>query len=266
VAFAHTARGIWALGARSALAQRLQLRGAMQTTTQLRSVLLLVTAAVLVSACATTQQVAVSNQNYCPFLGAQLCSQLTQTGTSGRFSAGALVDMRYLNPNAQWAKYDKILLTPVTYWGGDDTKVSPDDQHKMVDFFTQALNQQLATKYTIVREPGPGTMTVQIALIDVESATPVLRTISMLIPQARALATLKYIATGTYAFIGGAEAEAKIMDSQTHVVLAAAVDKRVGGGALSTAAQWQWGDAENVMTTWSKQLVTRLSEFKAGGK
>ncbi|MFI5314769.1 MAG: DUF3313 domain-containing protein [Myxococcota bacterium] len=225
---------------------------------------LLAAAALLFSACATTQQVGVSNQNYCPFLGAELCSKLSNTGTSGRFSAGPLVDMRYLNPSAQWAKYDKILLDPVTYWSGDDTKVSPEDQQRMVDFFTQALNQQLATKYAIVREPGPGVMTLQVALIDVDSATPVLRTISMLIPQARALATLKYIATGTYAFIGGAEAEAKIMDSQTHQVLGAAVDKRVGGGAVSTAAQWQWGDAENVMTAWSKQLATRLSDFKAG--
>jgi Protein of unknown function (DUF3313) len=224
-----------------------------------------------VSGCATTQQVAVTDSNYCPFLGPSLCSRLSANETPGRFSSAALLGgtevragMAYIDPNAQWAKYDKILLAPVTYWGGDATKVSLADQHELVDFFTQALNQQLATKYKIVREPGPGTMTLQLALIDSESATPVLRTISMLIPQARALATLKYLATGTYAFVGSAEAEIKIMDSQTQEVLAAAVDKRVGGGAISTAAQWQWGDVENVMTAWAKALTARLTEFKSG--
>jgi hypothetical protein len=245
----------------------------MQRTTRLQSVLL-VTAALFVSACATTQQVGVSNANYCPFLGATLCAKLVANGTPGRFSSAAVTgstddaraDMGYLDPSAQWAKYDKVLLAPVTYWAGDDTKVSPDDQHKLVDFFTQSLDQQLATKYKVVRDTGPGVLTLQVALIDAESATPVLRTISMLIPQARALATLKYIATGTYAFIGGAEAEIKVIDSQTHQVLAAAVDKRVGGGAVGTAAQWKWGDAENAMTAWSKQLTVRLTQLKVGEK
>lgn len=47
------------------------------------------------------------------------------------------------------------------------------------------------------------------------------------------------LATGTYAFVGGCEGEAKIMDSMTHQVLVAGVDKRVGGGSLATAAQWK---------------------------
>jgi hypothetical protein len=107
-------------------------------------------------------------------------------------------------------------------------------------------------------------MTIQVALIDAQTATPVLRTISMVVPQARALATLKYVATGTYAFVGSAQAEAKVLDSMTHQVLAAAVDKRVGGGSIKTAAQWQWGDAENAMTAWAQQLTQRLSSCTSG--
>ena len=236
-----------------------------------RLALIGVVVALLASACATTQQVVVSDAGYCPFLGSSLCAQLTQTATPGRFSAGAkseggvaLANLRYLNPSAQWAKYDKVLIAPVTYWAGDDSNISPEDQHKLTDFFQQALYQQLSTKYEVVREPGAGVLLIQVALVDASSATPVLRTISMLIPQARALATLKYVATGTYAFIGSAEAEAKIADSQTHQVLAAAVDKRVGGGSVVTAAQWQWGDAENAITAWSKQTTDRLTELKAG--
>lgn len=227
--------------------------------------------AAILAACATTQQVAISDTNYCPFLGAKLCSQLSANNLSGRFSSGALfggsqvhAGMSYRNPRADWAKYNKVLIAPVTFWGGDDTTVSPADQQRLTDFATQALDQQLATQYSLVREPGSGVMTVQVAIIDAESATPVLRTISMLIPQARALSTLKYLATGTYAFVGSAEAEIKIMDSVTHEILGAGVDKRVGGGSISTAAQWQWGDAENVMTAWAKAVSVRLAELRSG--
>jgi hypothetical protein len=242
----------------------------MQATKHLRlaSVALF---ALFASACATTQQVAVTDAGYCPFLGSKLCAQLTETAKPGRLSGGAkseggtaLANLRYIDPNAQWAKYNKVMIAPVTYWAGDDSNISPENQHMLTDFFQQALYTQLSTKFEVVREPGPGVLLIQVALIDASSAVPVLRTISMLIPQARALATLKYLATGTYAFIGSAEAEAKLADSQTHQVLAAAVDKRVGGGSLATAAQWQWGDAENAITAWSKQLTARLTEMKAG--
>jgi len=107
-------------------------------------------------------------------------------------------------------------------------------------------------------------MEVAIAIDEIGKATPVLRTVSMVIPQARALATLKYAATGTYAFVGSAQAEGKVVDSVSGQVLAAGVDKRVGGGNLKTAAQWQLGDAENAMTAWSQLLAERLASWTSG--
>jgi hypothetical protein len=223
------------------------------------------------AACSTTQQVKVSEQNYCPFMGNALCAKLTPSDTPGRFSGAAIsgsgtpqAGLRYINPNAQWTQYNKVLIAPVTFWAGDDTKVSKADQHQLTNYFYQALQQQLSTKFQVVDEPGPGVMEIQVALDDASTATPVLRTISMLVPQARALATLKYVATGTYAFVGSAQAEGKVTDSVTGQVLAAAVDARVGGGSIKTAAQWQLGDAENACTAWAQQMTTRLSSWTSG--
>lgn len=225
----------------------------------------------LAAGCATTQQVQVSDQNYCPFLGSKLCARLTPSDTPGRFSGAAVTGggtpvagLRYVDPNAQWTRYNKVLIAPVTFWAGDETKVSPEDQHRLTDYFYQALEQQLSKKFQVAQQPGAGVMTIQAALVDAETATPVLRTITMVVPQARALSTLKYAATGTYAFVGGAEAEAKVMDSVTHQVLTAAVDKRVGGGSIKTAAQWQWGDAENAIDAWAQQMANRLSSWTSG--
>jgi hypothetical protein len=229
--------------------------------------------AAFAAGCATTQQVAVSSKSstYCPFLGAALCAKLTPTDTPGCFSGAAmggggtpLAGLRYINPNAQWTQYNKIMIEPVTFWAGDNTSVSATDQHALTNYFYASLNTAMAKKFQIVDHPGPGVMEIQVALDDVESATPVLRSVSMIVPQARALATLKYLATSTYPFVGGAQAEAKITDSVTGQVLLAAVDKRVGGGGIKTAAQWQWGDAENAIDAWTQQGADRLSSWTAG--
>ena len=58
-----------------------------------------------------------------------------------------------------------------------------------------------------------------------------------IVPQARALNTVKDAATGAYAVIGGAQAEAKLTDAVTGQLLAAAADRRVGGGSLQATAQ-----------------------------
>ena len=81
---------------------------------------------------------------------------------------------------------------------------------------------------------------LQVAISDAQSATPVLRSVTIVVPQARALGTLKYLATGTYPFVGVAQAEGGLFDGGTGMTLEAWVDTRVGGGNVSTAVQWQW--------------------------
>jgi hypothetical protein len=153
---------------------------------------------------------------------------------------------------------------PVTFWSSDTTKVSASDQQTLTDYFYQVLREQFGKKFQLVDQVGPGVMRIQVAITDAEAATPGLRTISMIVPQARTLNTLKYVATGTYAFIGGAQAEAKLIDAATGQVLFAALDRRVGGGSLKAAAQWEWGDAENAMNAWAEQASNRLYSWTSG--
>jgi hypothetical protein len=134
----------------------------------------------------------------------------------------------------------------------------------LCNFFYQALRDQLGKKFTLVEEPGPGVMVLQVAITDVEAATPVLRSVTMVVPQARALTTLKYLATGSYPFVGAAQAEAKMTDGATGEVLGEWVDRRIGGGNIQTAAQWQWGDVENAMNEWASKSGERLSSWTSG--
>jgi hypothetical protein len=56
---------------------------------------------------------------------------------------------------------------------------------------------------------------LQAAMTDAETATPVLRSISMIIPQTPMLSYLKHLTTGTFPFILGAQAEMKLTDAVT---------------------------------------------------
>jgi hypothetical protein len=104
--------------------------------------------------------------------------------------------------------------------------------------FHQALRTQIGQGFPLAEAPGPGVMRVQVAITDLQAATPGLRTIATIIPQARALNTLKYAATGTYAFIGA--------------------------GSLEAAAQWKWGDAENALTKMATVTAERLKAWTSG--
>jgi hypothetical protein len=212
---------------------------------------------VLLSACSTTQKVAVNQADVnCAFL-ANDCSLLT---IGGKNQTG----LRYINPAAQWTQYNKVMIHPVTFWGDNSTPVSASDQHMLVNYFSQQLNKYLGQKFQIVTQPGPGVMTVSVAIVDANAATPVLRSISMIVPQAHMLANLKYLATGTFPFVGGAQAEAKVTDSVSGQILALAVDKRIGGGSFTTGFQWQWGDAENAVNHWAELMTKRLSSWTSG--
>lgn len=204
---------------------------------------------------AVVQQVqSSSNSAITGFFGSQV--SLLQPGQQGQAA------MVYINPNAQWSQYNKVMIEPVQFWDDMDTTVSPSDQHVLTAYFYNQLQQQLQKNFTIVDQGGPGTLQLQVALVNTKAATPGLRTVSVVVPQARIVNLGQSLATGSYAFAGSAEAEMKLTDSSTGQLLAAAIDQRGGGMAMSTAAQWQWGDAENAMNYWAAKISSRLLELQ----
>jgi hypothetical protein len=218
---------------------------------------LLALSLLVLTACSTTQKADINQSSLnCAFL-ANDCAKLT---AGGKDQAG----LRYINPAAQWTQYNKVLIAPVSFWGGDSTTIPAADQQALVDYFTQQLNSELGKKFEVVTQSGAGVMKIEVAMVDAAAATPVLRTVSMIVPQAHMIANLKYLATGTFPFVGAAQAETKVTDATTGQVLALAADKRIGGGSMAAGFQWKWGDAENAITHWSELAATRLSAWTSG--
>src|SRR5262249_42743903 len=130
-----------------------------------------------VSGCYVTQQASPEAVTKSGFLGDY--SELTPGNTD---KGQAL--LRYINPAANWRQYNKIILDPVVFYGDDKSKISPDTQLALTTYFHAALEKDLAQKFQVVDQAGPGVMKLQVAITDAESATPVLRTISLIVPQA----------------------------------------------------------------------------------
>ena len=53
-----------------------------------------------------------------------------------------------------------------------------------MNYFSKQLNTYLGQKFQIVTQPGPGVMKFNVAMVDADAATPVLRSLSMIVPQA----------------------------------------------------------------------------------
>ena len=188
------------------------------------------------------------------FLGSDY--SLLQPGAPG---SGQEAMLAYTNTAANFASYTKIMIAPVTFWADNDSKVSSEDQQKLCNYFYNVLVADFGKNFTVVNEPGPGVAKLSVALSDATSATPVLRTVSVIVPQAHALNLIKAGLTGTYAFVGSATGEAKLTDSVTGQLLAAWADQRFGTAAVRNATVWQWGDADNAMNYWAKGLDQRLA-------
>lgn len=221
----------------------------------------------VLTGCSATSQGQVALQQETPtgqaaptgaaqFLGSD--AALLQPGAEGQ---AAYV---YINPNVQWSTYKKVLLKPVEFWDTPDSSVSPDDQKMLASYFYNSLKKNVEPNFTLVEQPGPGVITFSVAIINAEAATPGLRSVSLIVPQARILNYAQSVATGHAAFAGSAEAAFKATDSSTGQLLAESVDKRYGGMAVKGAAQIQWGDAESAMDYWSQKIAQRAVELGAG--
>jgi hypothetical protein len=172
---------------------------------------------------------------------------------------------RYVAPGVNWQQYNAVLVEPVTYWDSADSSVSPQVQEQLCEYFYNDLRANLAKVVQVVDQAGPGVIRLQVAITNATAATPVLRTASVVIPQARLLNKVTELATGSYAFVGSARGEMKATDSVTGQILAEAVGQQMGGNAVQTAATWQWQDAERVLDVWSKDIADRLNQLRTTG-
>jgi len=172
----------------------------------------------------------------------------------------------YKNPSADWKKYKKIQLDPVTVWLGSNSQmkdVKAEDRQRLANTLWSQLNEQLRKDYEMTSTPGPDVLRLQAAITEGESSNAVLDTVSSVIPQARMLSGAKSMVTGVSLFTGSASVEAKLTDGSTGTLLVAAVDRRGGTKSLSGVTN-SWNDVEEAYRFWAEKTRYRLCQWRGG--
>ena len=220
-------------------------------TKHMRAIAALAALATLLTGCAASQQAREVQQS--GFLGEDYA--LLRPGEEGQ---ALLV---YRNPDARWSSYDKIKLVPVTIWAGEESDFEDFTQpqrQELADTLYTMVAEELSQDFEMVDEPGPGVLQVQVAITDAQASNPTMDTISTVLPQALLLSQAKGLVTGKPGFVGEASAEVRATDGQTGELVAAGVDRRVGGKSVSGAPTDSWDDVREAYRYWAKQLRYRL--------
>ena len=207
----------------------------------------------LMAACATTQQTGAAQPS--GFLGDY--SQLQ----SGR---GDQAQLLYIHLDADFSRYSKVLIDPVTVWRAGDSRLAelPEDEaQRLADYFAAALRREIAREFELATSPGPGVLRIRAAITEVSGSNVALDIASTVLPPVRAISAIKRLATGTHAFVGRASIEIEILDAESGERLVAAVDERAGGKALRGATS-TWSDVEDAYDHWAEVIATRLSLFR----
>ena len=172
---------------------------------------------------------------------------------------------RYVNPKGDIAHvrmYTKVLIDPVLVY--KDAVLDKDERENYQKLANNAfvyLKKELGKNYAIVKEPKPGTLRVQMAIIDADSSKPVRNTLSTIVPVGMVLSLAKYTVTGKQTGVGEITMEMKIADAVTGELLGAALDRRVGGKELRYL--WSsWRNANDALQYWAKRLSFVLCNMR----
>jgi Protein of unknown function (DUF3313) len=168
---------------------------------------------------------------------------------------------RYVAPDVDAASYDKVIVDPVTAWA-DPEQVDTEglqlaDVQELADYLHAVLRDELDDDFELVSEPQPNTLRVQVALTSAAPSNQTMVVVSNVLPIAVAVTQAREYVTGRPTYQGEASVEYRILDAEDGELLAAGVDRRIGGRTLYSAKS-SWADVENIGLYWARQLRYRL--------
>lgn len=165
-------------------------------------------------------------------------------------------EMRWINPNADFTRYDKAIIDPVTFWRGADAKagLSPDQRQAIANYFHSRVYEELGKYFEVVNTPAPDAMRFTAALTRLGERNVTMDTISTYVPQMRLMAETKGLFTGKPAFVGEATLEGRVTDAWTGETLGAAKDRRVGGKSFK--GMDDWADVRAAIDAWALKFAT----------
>ncbi len=161
---------------------------------------------------------------------------------------------RYVNPAFDIKKYSSIIVEPLLIAKDGETSASEQENYqKLANNGYVYLVTEMEKQIKVVKEPSKGAMKLQVAIRDADSSKPVRMLTSSVTPIGAGISVLKFAAMGKPSGVGEITAEFKLTDAATGELLAAALDRRVGGKNITSL--WDtWHNADDSLQQWAKHL------------
>jgi len=162
--------------------------------------------------------------------------------------------LRYQNEKINLKDYPRVLIAPVKFYKpANATAEELADLQKLANNFNYYLFQELSKDYNVVLSPVTATLKIETAISEADKSNPTMDFISTLMPIGLGISLIKDAATGKPLNVGEISGEFKITDATTGELIAAAVDRRVGGKTFKGMFS-SWGDANSAMEYWAIKL------------
>lgn len=171
---------------------------------------------------------------------------------------------RYADKTVDINRYKNVIIDPVLIYKQDELdKGRLENYQKLANNAFVYLNEEFSKQLKVVKEPEPGTMRIQMAIIDVKRSAPVRMVLSSATPIGLGLGAVKFAATGKQTGVGEVTAEIRATDAMTGQLLAAGYDRRVGNKQLEGLYD-TWSDADRALQYWAKKGSYFICHLKGG--
>jgi len=205
--------------------------------------IMMITAVILLNACATTstyQGVFVPKEYVDKF----------EPGPEGG------VKLRWIKEGVDFAKYKKVMVDYVVFALAPDSDykaINGDEMKKLADAASLSLVRAFQEKkVTVASEPGPDVSRVRLAIVDLEQSRPVFSAVTTVVPVGIGISLVQRGVTGEWSGSGLTKAEMMVLDSMTNEVLAAGYDEY---SAKFTERYTKWGSVEDAFHHWGEVIL-----------
>lgn len=174
------------------------------------------------------------------------------------------------SPDFKAADYSALHIEPVVLWRAEDMSresgLKQDELEALATYFHDVLTrvpdgQQLH----LAAQPGPGVISVQAAVTEVEASSPVSNALTSVIPVGILLSAGKQAATGQAMGVGKCAVEVRFVDSVSGEKLALFAETKVGK-KYSASGFTKTGQTEEAMDEWAALLKERIDALRGQGK
>lgn len=166
----------------------------------------------------------------------------------------------WADSNFKLEDYDRALVPQIKLYVSEASGITPEDAGRLSSMFRDQVTKRLQeVGWEIAKQPGKRTLTLSIALTELNAANPYLNGVTAVTPYLSVGIKALAITADVHVFVGEVSAEMQIVDSSSGEILAEAIDRRVGSQSILNVGS-TWGDVEDAMEVWAERIAVGFTK------